>query len=66
MNREPIGDVVPFSADDIAQARRMAPSRGLSVVASVAEVSGVLVDGITPAQAAPLVAAGAELQPVAM
>jgi DeoR/GlpR family transcriptional regulator of sugar metabolism len=41
-------------------------ARGLSVVASVAEVSGVLVDGITPAQAAPLVAAGAELQPVAM
>jgi DeoR/GlpR family transcriptional regulator of sugar metabolism len=37
-------------------------ARGLSVVASVAEVSGVLVDGITPAQAAPLVAAGAELQ----
>jgi DeoR/GlpR family transcriptional regulator of sugar metabolism len=39
-------------------------ARGLSVVASVAELSGVLVDGITPAQAAPLVAAGAELLPL--
>jgi DeoR/GlpR family transcriptional regulator of sugar metabolism len=39
-------------------------ARGLSVVAAVAEVSGVLADGITPAQAAPLIAAGAELLPL--
>jgi DeoR/GlpR family transcriptional regulator of sugar metabolism len=39
-------------------------ARGLSVVASVAEVSGVLVDGISPVQAALLVAAGAELLPL--
>ncbi|HET9737131.1 MAG TPA: DeoR/GlpR family DNA-binding transcription regulator [Solirubrobacteraceae bacterium] len=39
-------------------------ARGLSVVASVAEVNGVLADGITPAQAAPLIAAGAALLPV--
>lgn len=40
-------------------------ARGLSVVASVTEVGGVMVDEITPSQAAPLVAAGAELLPLA-
>ena len=39
-------------------------ARGLSVVASVAEVTGVLADGIAPAEAAPLVAAGAALLPL--
>ncbi|MGZ8649174.1 MAG: hypothetical protein ACXW08_11175 [Solirubrobacteraceae bacterium] len=36
-------------------------ARGLSVVASVAEVTGVLAEGVTPDEAAPRVAAGAAL-----
>ena len=36
-------------------------ARGLSVVASVAELSGVVVHGVTTAETAPLLAAGASV-----
>jgi DeoR/GlpR family transcriptional regulator of sugar metabolism len=39
-------------------------ARGLSVVAAVSEVSGVLAGGLSPVQAAPLIAAGAALLPL--
>jgi DeoR/GlpR family transcriptional regulator of sugar metabolism len=39
-------------------------ARGLSVVAAVSDVTGVLADGLSPSQAAPLIAAGATLLPL--
>jgi general secretion pathway protein E len=38
--REPVDGIEPFSAAEIAQARRMAPTRGLSVVATLEEMTG--------------------------
>jgi DeoR/GlpR family transcriptional regulator of sugar metabolism len=39
-------------------------ARGLSVVAAVSDVTGVLADGLSPSQAAPLIVAGATLLPL--
>jgi general secretion pathway protein E len=40
MMRDPLEPLQPFSAADIAQARRVAPSRNLSVVATLEEMAG--------------------------
>ena len=40
MMREPVQDLQPFVPDQIAEARRLAPTRNLSVVATLEELAG--------------------------